>query len=153
MTVCSMTLLVLIAWVTGANGQPDATRVDPPVTDPADWPMYNHDLAGWRFNPSEKTLSPTNVGKLAEKWRFPAANSKEMIGVVHATPTVVVGEVYFGTATFPAFFKLAPDTSSRVRSPRLPVSARHHFDGDGCIHWIYDNRRVAWQRRLEVLHF
>jgi hypothetical protein len=29
--------------------------------------------------------------------------------VVHATPTVVSGEVYFGTATFPAFYKLDKD--------------------------------------------
>src|SRR5262249_40387978 len=72
----------------------------------ADWPTYNHDVAGWRFNPAEKTLSPANVGKLSEKWRFPAAESKQTIGAVHATPAVVNGEVYFGTATFPAFYKL-----------------------------------------------
>jgi outer membrane protein assembly factor BamB len=76
---------------------------------PADWPMYNHDSAGWRFNSAERILSPSNVGMIVEKWRFPAAESKETIGVVHATPTVVEGEVYFGTATFPAFYKLAPD--------------------------------------------
>src|SRR3954469_3570229 len=69
-------------------------------SNPADWPTYNHDPAGWRFNPIEKTLSTANVGKLVEKWRFPPADSKEIIGVVHATPTVVAGEVYFGTATF-----------------------------------------------------
>ncbi len=80
---------------------------------PADWPMYNHDAAGWRYNRAEKTLRPANVGQLVEKWRFPAANAKETIGVVHATPTVVAGEVYFGTATFPAFYKLAPDGTLR----------------------------------------
>src|SRR5437773_1423841 len=76
---------------------------------PADWPMYNHDLAGWRFNPAEGTLNTSNVGKLIERWRFPAKDSKETIGVVHATPTVVAGEVYFGTATFPSFYKLGTD--------------------------------------------
>lgn len=92
----------------------------------ADWPMYNHDLAGWRYNPAEKTLGPANVGKIVEKWRFPAKDSKETIGVVHATPTVVAGEVYFGTATFPAFYKLAPDGTLRwvyrnpVRKAVLP---------------------------------
>jgi glucose dehydrogenase len=96
---------------------------------PADWPTYNHDPAGWRFNPAEKTLGPANVGKLVEKWRFPAADSKETIGVVHATPTVVAGEVYFGTATFPAFYKLAPDGKlcwvyrNPVRKDVLPPSA------------------------------
>ena len=79
------------------------------LADAADWPMYNHDLAGWRYNSAEKALGPENVGNLVEKWRFPAANSQEIIGVVHATPSVVAGEVYFGTATFTAFYKLAPD--------------------------------------------
>ena len=57
---------------------------------------------------------------------IPPANSKETIGVVHATPTVVAGEVYFGTATFPAFYKLASDGTLRwvyrnpVRKAVLP---------------------------------
>jgi outer membrane protein assembly factor BamB len=85
---------------------------------PADWPTYNHDVAGWRFNSAEKTLSPANVGTLVEKWRFPAADSKETIGVVHATPAVVNGEVYFGTGTFPAFYKL---------------------DENGKLKWVYRN--------------
>jgi polyvinyl alcohol dehydrogenase (cytochrome) len=98
---------------TPVKKQPPAAPVDTLRLDPADWPMYNHDPAGWRFNPAEKTLNATNVGKLVEKWRFPAADSMETIGVVHATPTVVAGEVYFGTATFPAFYKLAPDGKLR----------------------------------------
>lgn len=97
-----------------------------PASDPADWPTYNHDFAGWRFNPAEKTLGPGNVGQLIEKWRFPAADSKETVGVVHATPSVVAGEVYFGTATFPAFYKLGRDGALRwvyrnpVRKAVLP---------------------------------
>jgi outer membrane protein assembly factor BamB/dienelactone hydrolase len=94
----------------GKDDPPPARKADspkPPAT--ADWAMYNHDPAGWRFNPAEKTLSPANVGRLVENWRFPSADSKETIGVVHATPTVVNGEVYFGTATFPAFYKLDKD--------------------------------------------
>src|SRR5438128_1664457 len=83
------------------------------AVSPADWPSYNHDASGWRFNPAEKTLGPGNVGKLVEKWRFPVAGSKETVGVVHATPSVVAGEVYFGTATEPAFYKLAPDGTLR----------------------------------------
>src|SRR5579871_625899 len=91
-----------------ADAGADSPRRDQAIT-PADWPMYNHDQAGWRFNPAEKTLSPANAGKLVKKWRFPAADSKETIGVVHATPTVVAGEVYFGTANKPAFYKLTAD--------------------------------------------
>lgn len=88
------------------DGPAPAAKAPTPKIDPADWAMYNHDPAGWRFNSAEKTLGPSNVGKIVEKWQFPAADSKETIGVVHATPTVVNGEVYFGTATFPAFYKL-----------------------------------------------
>ena len=80
----------------------------PPITA-ADWSSYNHDVRGWRFNSAEKTLSADNASKLKEKWRFPAKGSTEKVGVIHATPTVVNGYVYFGTATFPAFYKLKPD--------------------------------------------
>ena len=74
-----------------------------------DWPMYNHDLAGSRFNPGETTIGRENAGQLVEKWRFPARGSDQKIGVIHATPTVVGGYVYFGTATDPTFYKLSPD--------------------------------------------
>ena len=40
--------------------------------DARDWPMYNHDLAGSRFNPGETTIGRENAGQLVEKWRFPA---------------------------------------------------------------------------------
>ena len=97
-----LTILFSIACPLCAQAQTDA-----------DWPTYNHDAAGWRFNPAEKILSPTNVSNLVEKWRFPAAGSRETVGVVHATPAVVAGEVYFGTATFPAFYKLATNGGLR----------------------------------------
>src|SRR5882762_6587178 len=99
--------LLLMACRLEASAQTGA------AVSPADWPSYNHDVSGWRFNPAEKTLGPGNVGKLVEKWRFPAAGSTQTVGVVHATPSVVNGEVYFGTATDPAFYKLAPDGTLR----------------------------------------
>jgi polyvinyl alcohol dehydrogenase (cytochrome) len=77
--------------------------------DPRDWPMYNRDVIGTRHNPSETAINRNNAAVLEEKWRFPAKESKEQIGVIHATPVVVDGCVYFGTATDPAFYKLAPD--------------------------------------------
>jgi polyvinyl alcohol dehydrogenase (cytochrome) len=77
--------------------------------DPRDWPMYNHDLSGSRHNPAETVIGRSNAGHLVEKWRFPARGSSEKIGVIHATPTVVDGHVYFGTATDPTFYKVGPD--------------------------------------------
>lgn len=123
--------LALLGWIglpmsRVCGESPPKERASKPAITSADWPMYNHDTAGWRFNAAEKTLSPANVGKIVEKWRFPAAKSKEIIGVVHATPTVVAGEVYFGTATFPAFYKLASDGKlcwvyrNPARKPMLP---------------------------------
>ena len=64
---------------------------------------------GTRHNPDETAIYPGNAAQLEEKWRFPAKGSDAEIGVVHATPTVVNGSVYFGTATDPTLYKLAPD--------------------------------------------
>jgi polyvinyl alcohol dehydrogenase (cytochrome) len=77
--------------------------------DPKDWPSYNRDVLGSRHNRRETAINKSNAGTLEEKWRFPAKDSDLKIGVIHATPTVVDGYVYFGTATYPAFYKLRPD--------------------------------------------
>jgi polyvinyl alcohol dehydrogenase (cytochrome) len=79
------------------------------VPDPADWPMYNHDIIGTRYNPAETLIGRSNASRLEEKWRFPPRDSETKIGVIHATPIVVDGFVYFGTATDSAFYKLSPD--------------------------------------------
>src|SRR5262245_59757044 len=77
--------------------------------DPKDWPSYNGGAAGWRHNSGETALGAENAGKLVEKWRFPAVGDDRKIGVVHATPVVVDGYVYFGTVTQPAFYALHPN--------------------------------------------
>ncbi len=87
-----------------------------------DWAMYNRDVAGTRHNPAESTIGRDNVGRIVEKWRFPAKGSDQEIGVIHATPVVVGGYVYFGTASDPTFYKLAPDGKIRwsYRNPTRP---------------------------------
>ncbi len=102
MPVCrlSLVLAIVLGIAATSNGQS-------PI-DPADWPMYNRDVLGTRFNPAEKSLSAANAGKIEEKWRFPRQGEPE-IGVIHATPAVVNGQVYFGTATDAAFYKLSPE--------------------------------------------
>src|SRR5262249_27556237 len=82
-------------------------------SDPKDWPSYNRDVLGTRHARGETAIGKTNAGQLEEKWRFPAKGSDLEIGVVHATPVVVDGYVYFGTATDPAFYKLTPDGKVR----------------------------------------
>ncbi len=75
--------------------------------------MYNHDVIGTRHNPGETAIGRDSAGRLEEKWRFPARGSGQEIGVIHATPIVVDGYVYFGTATDPTFYKLSPDGKVR----------------------------------------
>jgi polyvinyl alcohol dehydrogenase (cytochrome) len=77
--------------------------------DPLDWPTYNYDVAGTRHNVAERILNSQNVGRLELKWQYPPAGSEESIGVIHATPIVVAGDVYFGTATMPAVYKIGAD--------------------------------------------
>ncbi len=84
------------------------TRNPPPITT-ADWRTYNHSFKGWRHNPAETHLSPSNLTQLRVKWQFPRVRSKETIGAINATPSVVNGYVYFGTSTHPKFYKLKPN--------------------------------------------
>jgi polyvinyl alcohol dehydrogenase (cytochrome) len=92
--------------------------------DAQDWPTYNADVIGTRNNRGETAIDRTNAGRLEEKWRFPTKGSDLEIGVIHATPVVVNGYVYFGTATDPTFYKLTPDGKVRwsYRSPQTALA-------------------------------
>ena len=92
--------------------------------DDRDWAMYNHDVIGTRHNPGETALDRVTARGLEEKWRFPTKGSAEEIGVIHATPVVVNGYVYFGTATDPTFYKLSPDGKVRWTYRRDAVRRR-----------------------------
>jgi len=114
----------MVAFVLWAALSPAIARAQ---GDPNDWPMYNRDVIGTRHNRAEKAIDRSNAGRLEEKWRFPAKNSNLEIGVIHATPIVVDGYVYFGTATDPAFYKVTPEGKVRwtYRNPDLgPKTAR-----------------------------
>ncbi len=126
---CSATeigmFLASLAWALTAP--PVALRAQEPAKTPAvagdahDWPMYNRDVLGTRFNFAEKSLGPKNVDQLVEKWRFPAKDANDKIGHVH-TVVAVKGCVYFGTASMPAFYKLGPDGKQKwvYRDPDVP---------------------------------
>ena len=111
--------LAALVWATIAPGIARAQA------DANDWPMYNHDVIGTRFNAGETAISKSNAGGLEEKWRFPVRGSHDEIGVVHMTPVVVNGYVYFGTATDPAFYKLTPDGKVRWSYHRGATSGRN----------------------------
>jgi glucose dehydrogenase len=117
------------------SGQSSA-KVAGVSADPNDWPMYNRDVIGTRYNSAETRLSRDNVPNLVEKWRFPPEGSAQTLGVVHSV-VAVNGYVYFGTETTPTVYKLSPDgrvkwtypprvegtlEQARPRTAGLPVS-------------------------------
>ena len=140
--------------------------------------MYNHDLLGTRFNPAETAIDRTNAGRMIEKWRFPARGSDVEIGVIHATPVVVDGYVYFGTASDPTFYKLSPDGKVRwsyrntdrgpknVKPESIPRNRRFQSSPDGILGsalvtedsvyfsdiggWIYALRRADGSERWKI---
>ncbi len=77
--------------------------------DEKDWSTYNYDFRGSRHNVAEERLSVANVGTLEIKWQFPPKDSTAKVGAINATPAVVNGYVYFGTSTYPTFYKLKPN--------------------------------------------
>jgi polyvinyl alcohol dehydrogenase (cytochrome) len=56
-----------------------------------DWPMYNHDVRGSRFNGAETILGASNVGSAQVLWNFQIPDAS-----VSGTPAVVGGAVYAG---------------------------------------------------------
>lgn len=73
-----------------------------------DWACYNYSPNGWRLNDHESILNPKTVERLELLWKFPTDGASETCGVIHATPAVVDGFVYFGTATQPRFYCITP---------------------------------------------
>jgi polyvinyl alcohol dehydrogenase (cytochrome) len=69
------------------------SAVDVVPGDPKDWPMYNHDPSGSRYNSAETRLRPDNVSGLQVLWNFPTA------GPIAGTPAVVDDQVYVADAT------------------------------------------------------
>lgn len=120
---------------------PIDVHADPPPITKSDWATYNHSVQGWRYNSAEKRLTAKSAAGLTEKWRFPKKGSKDRVGAIHATPAVVNGHVYFGTATYPAFYKLNPDgtlawvfhLSTEQSGTNLTPTAKNFIDAENGI--------------------
>ena len=57
MRTCSMSMIALLVLAASL-----AQAGELPPVAPGDWPMYNLDVLGWRYNAAEKSLSPDNAG-------------------------------------------------------------------------------------------
>jgi hypothetical protein len=94
-------LRTMLTFVVAAILLPAAARAQ---ADAKDWPTYNHDVLGSRYNRGETAIDRNNAGRLEEKWRFPAMGSgQEADRTCSARP--VVGQ-WAGGARKP---KLLPD--------------------------------------------
>lgn len=67
-----------------------AALADDNLDSQNDWPMFNRDRSGSRYNPVEKTLGADTVGGLHVKWEFKTP------APVAGTPAVVGNVVYAG---------------------------------------------------------
>jgi polyvinyl alcohol dehydrogenase (cytochrome) len=81
----TLALCATFVPVTHADGGDDAES-----GDANDWPMFNHDRSGTRFNTAEGALRPSNVSKLHVKWQFSTP------APVSGTPVVADNVVYAG---------------------------------------------------------
>jgi polyvinyl alcohol dehydrogenase (cytochrome) len=116
-TLASTALLSLLLVCLPSGGEPGKGKIDT-----KDWPTYNADVLGTRHNVGEKVLDKDNAKNLVQKWRFTSFPPFQIVGAIHATPVVVNGYVYFGTATFPAVYKLKPNGKMRwVFRPEAPA--------------------------------
>jgi polyvinyl alcohol dehydrogenase (cytochrome) len=110
--VVTSALALLSFTVLAQNSRSSPTQTI--TQDSNDWPMYNHDALGTRFNPAETTLNRDSVKRLRIKWVFPTD------GDVYATPSVVNNIVYAGD-TSGRFYALTSSGAllwkTKVKSP------------------------------------
>lgn len=87
---------------------------------PADWPMYNRDLAGTRFSPLTQ-INPKNVATLTKAWAYRLQNDPAAGGpqgpTSEATPIVVNGILYMPAGN--RIVALEPETGKEIWSYRL----------------------------------
>ena len=80
-----------------------------PAAATANWPAYLHGPGHSSFNPGARTITPSNVGRLAVKWRFrgdpPPTLGQPRRGFL-SSPTVADGAIYIGSVTG-WFYKLS----------------------------------------------
>jgi polyvinyl alcohol dehydrogenase (cytochrome) len=121
--------------------------------DPNDWPMFNHDAQGSRFNRGEWKLSTKSVRHLQQKWMYRTA------GDVYATPVVVDDIVYAGDSSGTVYALTrsgeliwqtavnAPITASALVINRMVIVG----DQSGYLHGLdrWDGR-ILWSVRPNV---
>lgn len=109
-------VLLAAALLAGLHAQ---SRKEPP----ADWPMYNRDLAGTRFSPLAQ-INTQNVARLTHAWSYPLGLDPHTTGITGGsefTPIVVNGTLYLATAK--KVVALEPETGNEIWSYELRSGA------------------------------
>jgi polyvinyl alcohol dehydrogenase (cytochrome) len=102
-------LAVSLLAAVAAEAAPVAAEADPAVAEAgaaiaeahgagarhggADWPMWQHDPSGSRYNAAEQTINRRTVATLTPRWAFVFPDSG---GLQSSQPAVVDGTVYVG---------------------------------------------------------
>jgi quinoprotein glucose dehydrogenase len=103
---------------------------------PADWPMFNRDLAGTRYSPLAQ-INTRNVDTLKPAWSYrlqpPGFRFATASGLSELTPIVVNGVMYISTATRIA--ALDPETGKetwqyQVQGPQSSPRGVAYWPGD-----------------------
>jgi polyvinyl alcohol dehydrogenase (cytochrome) len=80
----------------GPDGMATGTAASTTDAGAGDWPTWQKDNVGSRFNPYETKITPNTVGRLRLKWAYayPFLNDQQRIG---SQPAVVGGVLYVGS--------------------------------------------------------
>jgi glucose dehydrogenase len=118
----------------------------------ADWPMYNHDLAGTRYSPL-KQIHTGNVAKLVRAWSYRLGKDRTagtISGGSEFTPIVVSGVMYLAAAD--RVVALEPETGKEIWRHMVTNGAPSrrgvtHWPGEGAaparIFFTAERRLVA----------
>ncbi|MEX2194274.1 MAG: PQQ-binding-like beta-propeller repeat protein [Thermoleophilaceae bacterium] len=97
-----------------------------------EWPVFGQDLRNSRAQPGEHTINASNASSLEPHFIF---NTEEHgAGVVHATPVIADGCIYFGTGAAPPRGQPPEEATNSAWMHALNAES-----GD-----------VVWQRKLDV---
>jgi quinoprotein glucose dehydrogenase len=104
-----------------------------PQANPADWPMYNRDLAGTRFSPLQQ-IDASNVATLKQAWTYNLGSASGNQAGSEFTPIVVKGVLYL--AAFHYVTALDPETGKEIWRHELTEGAPSKR---GVAYWPGDN--------------
>lgn len=111
---------LVLSGATLADAPPSPAAEAASGTTAADWPSWQHDTHGSRYNPFENRITPGTVGRLKLKWAFTFA--KVPYSRDGSQPAVVDGVLYVG----------APDAKFYALDART-----------GATRWVFDLTTVV----------